>query len=356
MLPIIKFPLEMLGTSRHVQIYSFSGSMLVSKECDLTSVQFLCSSVECFITPPFRLAHSTWRPIPQLNDKNIELAFGDKLEGLPLQVAVRQSLATEEGATLTFCGSRGNDYDPTLPPDSVALIAPGQNLESVLHELGKQFIPRLVSWLRVSTKQWWIGQATELLTGNLHFELDIGPQGQLAPLCAPRSRQATAPLDMKEINQEIWLNAVSRSAKGEEPQWVDVMRCDIYSAYHNADYRMAILLTCCWVELLRDEILDLANKRLSDLKTSSTDLLKHVSVGFGRLFQYDMSIERPEEFAFLGACWVARGDLAHGRPLSWKLNATRNFGDMPAAEFYDRMDAIEAWISWLGALVKASRT
>lgn len=343
--PLVKLPRDILGTHCHAQIYSFSGAMLVKNEAQLTPINFLFRDVECFITSPFRLSHASWRPIPQLNHQNVELAFGSKLEGVPLQIGVVQALATSKGATLRPFASRGDDFQIGLPPDSLILVAPGEDLASVLEDLAKDFIPRLVSWLRVLTKQWWIGQPTEHQTGNLHFEFEIEPNGSLGPTFAPRAEQATAPLDMKAIDQEIWSFSVSKSASYEEPKWTDVVRCDVYSAYHNRDYRMAILLTCCWIELLRDEVLTKTGKRINNLKTSSTDLLKQLSVGFRNVYGRDISVEQPASFAFLSACWIARGDLAHGRPMSWKLDGSNGFHDLSSEQFHGHIDAIGEWLA-----------
>jgi hypothetical protein len=223
-----------------------------------------------------------------------------------------------------------------------------------LEDLSKDFVPRLVGWLRVQTKQWWIGQSTERQTGNLHYEFEIGPKGELGPTFAPRGRQSTAPLDMLSIDQEIWFNAVSNAAKRIDPKWTDVMRCDIYACYHAADDRMAILLSCCWIELLRDEVLTIAGIRLSQLKTSSTDLLKQLSVGFKAAFGRDMSIEQKDKFNFLRACWIARGDLAHGRPMPWKMEGVENFRDLPAENFHQSLDGIGAWLTDVKNLVASS--
>lgn len=350
--PIVRFPPEVFGHPHHVQIHSFSGALLAKQGDVLATIKFVFSEIQCFICPPIRLGHSTWRPIPQLNEQNVVRFLGHKLEDLPLQVAVFQAEATKQGATLSQRASRGTEYLSTLPPDTFVVIAPGAALTSVLDRLAIEFVPKLLDWLRVLSRQWWIGQPTERHTGNMHFEFEINEKGEMGPHFGVRGRQATAPDDMRLIGHEIWLDAVSAAAKGDLPKLTDTMRCDIAAAYFNRDDRMTIILTCCWIELLRNAALDRGSKRVSDLKAGPTDLLKHLSMGTERLAGRDLSKDEPDAFALLRACWISRGHLAHGNSASWDLNGSKVFRDLPAADFFDLLGKIEAWIEACDVLAR----
>lgn len=346
--PIIRFPSEVIGTAHHVQIHSFSGGLLVEPNQILSVISFTFLANRCFICPPLRIGHSTWRAIPQLNDGNIEIILGDALRNIPLQAAVFQGIPTDEGATLHTRASRGNEYDPSLPPDTFVLVAPGSALQSVLEQISNKFVPKLLDWIRVLSNQWWVGQPTERQTGSIHFEFEINANGQLGPHFSPRARQATAPTNLKLVGQEMWLSAVSAAAKGQSPKLVETMRCDISASYHNGDHRMAIILSSCWMELLRDAVLDRTTKRLVELKTSQTDLLKQVSVGFQNIYDRNLSVENPKVYAFVRACWIARGHLAHGRDALWSLDGTKQFGDYPAADFHQNLDSVSEWFENIG--------
>lgn len=320
-----------------------SGYFIAEDASRLGVISFKYKGQTCYACPPFRIAHASWRPIPQINDANVELIFGDRWDDLPLQSAVHQRPATEAGPTLAPTASRGEIYDDSLPKDSLAIIVPGAELQGDTTDLEELFVRKLVDWLRILSHQWWIGQPTERQTGNLHFEFEVTPPGKFGPTFAARCQQTTAHTSMVVINHAIWLDAVSNAARGSEPPWLDLMRSDIYHFIHNREYRTAILLSCCWIELNRDSVLEKCGKRSSEMKTSSTDLLKHVSLGFENLFSRNLANDLPDTFAFLRACWIARGDSAHGRPLSWNLGGHRSIGSYPTNEFHGLLDRIGEW-------------
>jgi hypothetical protein len=55
----------------------------------------------------------------------------------------------------------------------------------------------------------------------------------------------------------------------------------------------------------------------SRMKVGPNSLLKHVAIGFDNVFGRNLQAEAPDLFEFVQSCWIARGNVAHGKPGKW---------------------------------------
>lgn len=84
---------------------------------------------------------------------------------------------------------------------------------------------------------------------------------------------------------------------------------------------------------------------MGSMKTSSTDLLKHFSIGFNNVFGRDLSVDRPRDFEFLRSCWIARGHAAHGNKIYWISDGKyQKFFGNDVNDSFNRIESIIQWI------------
>lgn len=334
---------EQLAVKSHAYVLSFSGYMILDNDSKIPFIHFPYAGKTLFINPPNRLAPRSWRPIPQLTEENCKKLLGVDLPRFPLQASAIPAIGADGTPAMTLVAGRGKEFEDNLPKDTLLISLTGEEDEAAVDALVGTFLPRLFAWLRVLTKQWWIGRPTEAQTGNLHFSFGIAPGGKVGDMLAPRCQQTAPPADMKKINADIWTTAVNRAACATDPPWDHVLLSDISYYYHNREYLTAVLLTCCWVEIRRDILLERKGLTHSSMKTSSTDLLKQVSVGFKNAFGRSLEEDSPEDYIFLKACWISRGHFSHGKPMMWALGDFTAFPDYPSEKFYEHLTAINRW-------------
>lgn len=343
----LKFPEEIIGESARASLFSYSSAFRVASRKQLLPVSFVFESSQCYIIPPIRIGLNTHRPIPMLNEFNVDAIFGFIIDGIPLQINAMSSFTEDGKLGLNRFASRGTNYDRTLPPDTLCLIAVGEDSEIILDILNKKFVPLLIDWLRVLSKQWWIGQSSEDISGHLHFQFQITPEGEFGNEYIPLVSQTLASADYKFINEEIWMDAISKASKSECPEYQDIVELDIYQRYAIKDYRSAILLFCCYLEMYRDKTLEEKSIRVRDLKTSSTDILKQLSIGFQAVLDRNLENEEPQLFEIIKSCWISRGHFTHGKPFYWKFNDIELIEDMPGGFLSDALTNIRTWFESL---------
>lgn len=322
-------------------VFSFSGYFIIDPLEKIPALDFSFEGNDFTLNPPIRLAHTTWRPIPQLDTSACIRIFKNDLKPLPLQISVFPVLEIEEGISLRSCTGRGEDYDPSFPPDTLILVAHGVNHEFEVHSLESKIIQPMIVWLRVLTGQWWIARSTEKQTGNLHFSFALDSNRKVGDFFIPRCRQTTASDDTKNMNSEMWIAALKNSIEGKLPNWSDVLMGDIAYYRSNREYITALLLTCGWIESEIDGIFSRKKVSRSAMNVGRTDILKQLSKGFEKVFGRNLANEMPEEFGFVKSLWISRGDFAHGKPFKWEMGGNDDIVLYRA--YQDHVDKIRGW-------------
>jgi hypothetical protein len=236
--------------------------------------------------------------------------------------------------------------DVNLPKDTFVILVAGKNHEEKGGEVSEAALNEVFSWLRITSKQWWIGRPTEAISGNLHFVIPLKKGGHAKDQPWATGRQVAPNEGTVRVSCDIWSDALDKVSNGVAPNHIDTILSDAIYYYFTRDFRTAILLSCSIAELERDRII--ADKKLSknDLKAADTDVLKQLSLGFGGALGRNMAVEAPMAFSFLRACWAARGLVAHGKPLVWNIDGKiLPFTDYPADEFLSNLDAVKVWLN-----------
>ena len=203
----------------------------------------------------------------------------------------------------------------------------------------------LLEWVRVLTDQWWAGRSIEGITGALHFVAPLGRDNRTLGHPTPVARFASATAKMVPISNALWLRAAEKAGSGIAPPAELSLATDAKYMLASGEHRSGVILGACAFEAARDAVLESRGLGVSDLKTSDTDLLKHLSVGFGRTFDRNLKLERPELFKKLTALWIARGAAAHGRSISWRHDGdVQPISHVPLPTLVSAIDDLVDWI------------
>ena len=155
-------------------VFSYSGFVIVEESGSFEEQSLMRLGVKITISPPIRLAPSTWRPIPQVSTEN----YKDLFPGIPYELPIMRL------AVLPAIGEDGKPAlqqywgdDPThkedLPKDTFFVRASGSSVDKFGAIAAESVLNELFDWLRVLSRQWWIGRPTEAITGNQHLVVPL---------------------------------------------------------------------------------------------------------------------------------------------------------------------------------------
>jgi hypothetical protein len=125
------------------------------------------------------------------------------------------------------------------------------------------------------------------------------------------------------FTDEIFLEAIRRTVSIKKPDPLEELMMDVDLFISMRLSAPALLQASSIIEIARDRKLQSSGNKLNDLKTSNTDLIKHVSVGFDRVYGRSLERDDPALFEFLKGLYVVRGHIAHATPLDSPTIADR---------------------------------
>lgn len=202
-------------------------------------------NLDLVVLSPKRLAEATWRPIPQFTHANISKIF-PRVPNLPiLRLSVFPKLLDDGKAALTNIWDDSNDVSQF--PDTFTVIALGREADAKGDKVADTFLRTVFAWLRIWSKQWWIGRGAEALSGNLHFTVPVLANGnsiQFEPRPMIRGLATTLPEKSMVVDEELWERACTKARDGIEPNISDSIIPDLrYYISHN-EHVTAIILLC----------------------------------------------------------------------------------------------------------------
>jgi hypothetical protein len=340
--------LDREGVHRTQFFFSYSGGLIVEGKLSRIAGEVGGSMLE--ISAPLRLGPPSLRPTPQLTFENVGHFFQvDIPTPFPLQASTfpGPTLGGEARANCWFGPSTFLSPDaPALPADTFLVTYWGADSPGHGENIERFILRPLLEWLRVLTHQWWIGRSIEGASGPLHFLAPLSEDNRFAGSPTPVARGTSAGPLMVPLTEAIWTEAARRALTGEVPPAERALEADANYMLASREFRSGIILACSAIEAARDSALLDADLRLSQLKTSTTDLLKHLSVGFGHVFGADLARDAPELFGILSAFWRARGEAAHGKPVRWRMDPSdKPIEDVEFGTLSDNLRRILAWIA-----------
>ena len=300
---------------------------------------------------PTRIAPPSFRPTPQLDFRNVLSFFRVEIPTpFPLQASTFPGLGTNAGATAN-CWFGPSDVvsegAPLPPPDTLLVTYHGPNSPNEGPNIERYILGPFFEWLRVLTRQWWVGRSIEGVTGALHFIALLNKEDANVGSPTPVVRFTSAGPEMQPISNTTWIAAWERVFRSEIPPAEKVLEMDANFAIASREFRSGIILACGAIEAARDALLNRLGIKLSAMKTSRTDLLKHLSVGFEKVLGASLKDDRPDLFDLATAFWCARGEAAHGRPVRWRL--THKDVPIEDVEFGTISDNLAHILRWIGA-------
>jgi hypothetical protein len=298
--------------SDYLVVVTSPSGMMVSDE-SFKTIEVIYSGTKLHILPPVRIMPYNWRAVPQISDRNIhKLIPGLEWSNFPVSGLLvelnsegKVQLSTDHGAEIPS----DNRF-----PDIFRLTVFSAENRLNAGNIVSAFLDNLYAWLRVETRQYWIGRSIESsysVVSAFPIKSD-GIIGHDASAYGPSFYVSR--LDILPVTFNILLNCARRVMLGSLPTISDRAKTD-FDFYMSAGlFDSAIILATSLIEIERDLLLERVGKKIKSMGTSSTDLLKHLSIGMNAITGRDLQREEPELFSFLSKIWIARGHLAHGKP------------------------------------------
>lgn len=317
--------------------YSYSGLIVVDEERKFEQQNIRWSNCNIVIEPPQRVSAPTWRPIPQLTSDILKRIIPQAPDDIPsLEISALPTI--KDGKTgVALCW--GNDAEP--PQSYVDTILVHVYGGADRDQVADQFVSRMLVWLRLKSRQWWIGKSSEPLTGNKHLAIELRAFNQAHGYPIMLAKQVTPSQDTLAVSPCIWNAAIMLASGTESPDVGELLCSEAQYNYHSGNLVMCFISVCSSFEMMRDEV----TKRRKCPGLKGTDLLVHLSRTFEGFIARNLEKERPSDFEFLKSCWIARGHLAHGNAIVWRHNGVRSdFSKVKAEWFFDKVKAIHAWL------------
>lgn len=244
---------------------------------------------------------------------------------------------TEEGFFSQNVPLKNVPYRPnTTPPDLNPLVAPDVTVTSkkssdrrdslrldcpkeLPYEFAASIANRCVNLIRWRTMQWWIKRGREHSRTHIRNWFSANELGERTGGVGVFSFFYGKMGIERILDSRIWGDVGKGLARGQNiPLSLDIFFDAIY--FHSADdLRRAVLETAISNELLLTETLDIwglhCGVERSKIRSvlQGSDYLAHLE-RVGRLWNRSFEQDRPNEFKWIKAAWIARGNVAHGKP------------------------------------------
>lgn len=328
-----------------VYIFSYSGFILF-ENLDIKNGRRINRGGMSFdVQPLARIAPANWRPIPQFDDQSLARLFpGAPQKMSVLAMSVLPSLDANGQPALQAYWSKDQPTDD-LPRDTVMVVARGIDHATKGETQAAEIVSEIFLWLRHLTRQWWIGRPSEALTGNLHTVIGLKAGDVINGWPTGRSRQVSPNEGTKRVDEDVWTTAILNVVAGKSPERIDNLKSDANYYFFIREYQTAIIVLCSIFEIMIAEIIRSKNLKKHDLQVGGVDLLGQVTKGFEKAVGRNLQKERPSSYDFVKSCWIARGKVAHGKPLVWFVKGKKlPVTDLSATKFSDEIDHVIEWL------------
>jgi hypothetical protein len=332
--------------SGNIFFFGFSGYILTKNIEQFSDITFRKKSCNFTLRPPIRLSNPTWRPIPQITKDNIHI-LNSGLKKWPdvYRVNAIPTLCPEKGVGLMVIPNDSKPNNVKNAPDTIYVHARGDIDDRYASRIAATIVNNAFEWLRIASDQWWIGRPGEALTGNLHVQMPADENGNVIDLPRPLCKQYTSSLEMKYVDKDMWEACVRKSIADSQPPPHLSLLSETKFNLHSGQYKYGILSGVSAIEIFRDLILSEGNCDISNMRTNTTDLLKHLTVGFNNLYGRNLQTEMEPSYEFLKSLWICRGNIAHGKPLRWIEGGKEvRFDQSIVARISGGLEAIVRWM------------
>ena len=298
------------------------------------------------IYPFFRSGPANFVPAPAINPSQIPLPDGSK--GINVKVEAFSLLAglpamvQEENASAIL--SRGREFEKRtfryFPMDSLRVDVLGGSGHA---ESASELVHGLLGWIKVETKQWWIGR--ELPSGGRHYlrsVIPISKNGRFINNPEGTGSLTTMLGDEIPLDSTVWYRVLKRLEQGNEPEDYQLLLLD--AKYHSAinEPRRAVIDAAVACEQAKERTFVSIVEGQWGLKfkhgkyCTKYDLTKHINQDMKNLIGCEFSDADPDANDGVDLLWKCRGDLAHGKQRDIKKEELRRM-----------INSAEKCIKWL---------
>jgi hypothetical protein len=275
------------------------------------------------VYPLFRSGPANFVPAPAVNPLGIPLPDGRRginapQDAFPLLAGLPAMAMEKSASVILSCGATfENKSLRYFPMDSLRV--------DVLGEAGSpgdaaKLVHDLLGWLKVETKQWWIGR--ELPMGGRHYLRSVIPitrSGHFQNRPEGMGGFTTMRGDETPLDSTVWYRVLKRLEQGCEPEDYQFLLLD--AKYHSAinEPRRAVIdaAVACEQATERTFVSIVECQWGLTFKHgkyfTKYDLTKHINQDMKKLIGCEFSEADPEANAGIDLLWKCRGDLAHGK-------------------------------------------
>lgn len=298
------------------------------------------------IYPFFRSGPANFVPAPAIDPAKIPLSDGNRGINIPKEVfpllAGLPAMRQEKSASVIL--SCGSDFENKslqyFPMDSLRIDVLGG---SGSPDDASKLVHALLDWIKVETKQWWIGR--ELPMGGRHYLRSVIPisrKGRFTSGPEGMGGFTTMRGDEIPLDSTVWYRVLKRLEQGCEPEDYQFLLLD--AKYHSAinEPRRAVIdaAVACEQAKERTFVSIVENQWGLTFKhgkyCTKYDLTKHINQDMKKLIGCAFSEADPEANAGIDLLWKCRGDLAHGKKR-----------DIQKSELSRMIHSAEKCIEWL---------
>lgn len=285
------------------------------------------------VYPLFRSGDANFIPAPSVNPRAIPSCHQAWSVALPAScfpslAGIPYFQGEPAGAALL---ASGPDWSRTLPRffpmDSLRIDL--LDASAPAPSLADAFATRLLKWLRVLTRQWWIER--NLPTGAEHYLRHVVAIGRLGDFRShPEHYGSFVSIgdDEKPVNAAFLSEAMRRAVVSEPVPLYEETYAD--ARYHLAlgDDRRAVVDAAIACEQTRDFVFDHLVMRAhgrplrpgKDLK--GNDMRNHLDRDLKTVAGVSLKEQQPAIYAQIETLWKARNRIAHGRDASLQRTDT----------------------------------
>lgn len=285
------------------------------------------------VYPFFRSGPADFVPAPAVNPTQIPLSNGSR--GIkymnavfPLLAGIPAMVQEENSSAILSCGKDFKDKSLRyFPMDSLRVDVLGRSGSSAD---ASELVKNLLDWIKVETKQWWIGR--ELPMGGRDYLRSVMPitrSGQFQNGPEGMGGFTTIRGDELPLSNTVWDRVLKRLEQRTEPEDYHFLLLD--AKYHSVinEPRRAVIDAAVACEQAKERTYVAIVEGQWGLKfkhgkyCTNYDLTKHINQDMRKLIGCEFSQAHPDANTHIDLLWKCRGDLAHGKKRDIEKEALR---------------------------------
>lgn len=235
-----------------------------------------------------RLSPLNWRPRGILDIQNMSKVSPDlRFPNIPC-FSILPKVSSDTGQLLLEERHETDSEYATEYPDTLIIFCNNGNKKYNTEIVCKQFVSEWTRWLRILSKQYWIGRSFDFgveVVNKLPVTRDMKIGHEITSLS---NNFYVSGLDILNINNNMLIHAARQFKNGVLPNSIDILNSDLNFYLSIGQFETAIIQCCCVIELCRNSKLKEFSISKSKMRMPPNDLLKHLSSGFENIFDRNL--------------------------------------------------------------------